>query len=59
MIKAYGTRKLKAKLHERGLIVSRRRIGCIMKAQGLVSPTQFPIITLIRLYEISPSKQMN
>ncbi|TQR41131.1 hypothetical protein C7Y44_26145 [Paenibacillus popilliae] len=37
MIKAYGTRKLKAKLHERGLIVSRRRIGCIMKAQGLVS----------------------
>lgn len=35
--KAYGTRKLKAKLHERGLIVSKRRIGRIMKAQGLAS----------------------
>jgi len=34
---AYGTRKIKAKLHERGLIVSRRRIGRIMKEQGLVS----------------------
>ncbi|MEV2375000.1 IS3 family transposase [Paenibacillus larvae] len=35
--KAYGTRKIKAKLHERGVIVSRRRIGRIMKEQGLVS----------------------
>ncbi|MGM1050428.1 MAG: IS3 family transposase [Bacillota bacterium] len=35
--KAYGTRKIKVKLHERGLIVSRRRIGRIMKQQGLVS----------------------
>ncbi len=35
--KAYGTRKIKAKLHERGLVVSRRRIGRIMKEQGLVS----------------------
>ncbi len=35
--KAYGTRKIKAKLHERGLVVSRRRIGRIMKEQGLIS----------------------
>lgn len=35
--KAYGTRKLKAKLQDRGLTVSRRRIGRIMKEQGLVS----------------------
>lgn len=35
--KAYGTRKIKVKLHERGFIVSRRRIGRIMKEQGLVS----------------------
>ncbi len=35
--KAYGTRKLKATLMERGLIVSRRRIGRIMREQGLVS----------------------
>ncbi len=35
--KAYGTRKIKVKLHERGLTVSRRRIGRIMKQQGLVS----------------------
>ncbi|WP_218158276.1 IS3 family transposase, partial [Paenibacillus algorifonticola] len=35
--KAYGTRKIKAKLHERGLVVSRRRIGRIMNEQGLVS----------------------
>lgn len=35
--KAYGTRKIKSKLHERGIIVSRRRIGRIMKEQGLVS----------------------
>ncbi len=35
--KAYGTRKLKVKLMERGFTVSRRRIGRIMKDQGLVS----------------------
>ncbi|MBE0344280.1 hypothetical protein E4V51_31465, partial [Paenibacillus sp. 28ISP30-2] len=35
--KAYGTRKIKVKLHERGLVVSRRRIGRVMKEQGLVS----------------------
>ncbi|MFX3640458.1 MAG: IS3 family transposase [Candidatus Pristimantibacillus sp.] len=35
--KAYGTRKLKVKLQERGMVVSRRRIGRIMKEQGLVS----------------------
>ena len=35
--KAYGTRKIKTKLQEQGLIVSRRRIGRIMREQGLVS----------------------
>jgi transposase InsO family protein len=35
--KAYGTRKIKVELHKRGFIVSRRRIGRIMKEQGLVS----------------------
>ena len=35
--RAYGTRKIKAKLQERGMIVSRRRIGRIMKEQGLAS----------------------
>ena len=35
--KAYGTRKIKVKLQERGMVVSRRRIGRIMKEQGLVS----------------------
>lgn len=35
--KVYGTRKMKAKLQERGFIVSRRRIGRIMQEQGLVS----------------------
>ncbi|CAI6053336.1 IS3 family transposase IS655 [Paenibacillus sp. JJ-100] len=35
--KAYGTRKLKVALQERGFIVSRRRIGRIMREQGLVS----------------------
>ncbi|MCC3380639.1 IS3 family transposase, partial [Paenibacillus sp. UY79] len=35
--KAYGTRKLKVKLQEQGHTVSRRRIGRIMKEQGLVS----------------------
>lgn len=35
--KAYGTRKIKVKLNERGFVVSRRRIGRMMKEQGLVS----------------------
>ncbi|MCC3378402.1 IS3 family transposase (plasmid) [Paenibacillus sp. UY79] len=35
--KAYGMRKTKVKLHERGFVVSRRRIGRIMKEHGLVS----------------------
>ncbi|CAM3158153.1 Transposase [Paenibacillus sediminis] len=35
--KAYGTRKIKIKLKEQGFILSRRRIGRIMKEQGLVS----------------------
>ena len=35
--KAYGTRKIKVKLEERGIVVSRCRIGRIMKEQGLVS----------------------
>ena len=33
----YGTRKLKVKLLERGLVLSRRRIGWLMNEQGLVS----------------------
>ncbi|MDQ0274002.1 transposase InsO family protein [Cytobacillus purgationiresistens] len=33
----YGTRKIKVEIKKRGLIVSRRRIGRIMKEQGLVS----------------------
>ncbi|PMC34635.1 hypothetical protein CJ195_22775 [Bacillus sp. UMB0899] len=33
----YGTRKIKKELAKRGKVVSRRRIGRIMKAQGLVS----------------------
>ncbi len=35
--RAYGTRKIKVKLQEQGIVVSRRRIGRIMKEQGLVS----------------------
>ncbi len=35
--KAYGTRKIKVKLQEQDFIVSRRRIGRIMKEQGLIS----------------------
>lgn len=35
MALAYGTRKIKVKLHERGFVVSRRRIGRIMKEPGL------------------------
>lgn len=35
--KAYGTRKIKVKLQEQGFTVSRRRIGRIMKEQGLIS----------------------
>ncbi len=34
---AYGARKLKVKLQECAMVVSRRRIGRIMKEQGLVS----------------------
>lgn len=33
----YGTRKIKQELKKRGMTVSRRRIGRIMKEQGLVS----------------------
>lgn len=33
----YGTRKIKIKLKERNIIASRRRIGRIMKQEGLVS----------------------
>ena len=33
----YGTRKIKRMLAKEGLIVSRRRIGRIMKQEGLVS----------------------
>lgn len=35
--KAYGTRKIKVRLQEQGFVVSRRRIGRIMKEQGMVS----------------------
>ncbi len=35
--KVYGTRKIKVELQKRGLIASRRRIGRVMKEQGLVS----------------------
>ncbi|WP_224749838.1 IS3 family transposase, partial [Polycladospora coralii] len=34
---AYGTRKIKVELEKQGFIVSRRRIGRIMKSQGLIS----------------------
>lgn len=33
----YGTRKLKVVLRNKGIIVSRRKIGVIMKKHGLVS----------------------
>jgi putative transposase len=33
----YGTRRIKAELQTRGIVASRRRIGRIMKAKGLVS----------------------
>ena len=33
----YGTRKIKVELKKKGFIVSRRRIGRIMKEEGLVS----------------------
>lgn len=33
----YGTRKIKIELKKRGMVVSRRRIGRIMKENGLVS----------------------
>ncbi len=35
--KAYGTRKIKIKLQDQGFSISRRKIGRIMKEQGLVS----------------------
>ena len=35
--KTYGTRRIKAKLEEKGYTVSRRRIGRIMAEEGLVS----------------------
>lgn len=35
--RAYGTRKIKAALERRGLCASRRRIGRIMRENGLVS----------------------
>ncbi|QGJ66393.1 IS3 family transposase [Bacillus velezensis] len=44
--KANGTRKIKTKLQEQGFIVSRRRIGRIMREQGLVSTyTPLPILS--------------
>ncbi|WP_446673383.1 IS3 family transposase [Paenibacillus wuxiensis] len=44
--KAYGTIKFKAKLHERGLIVSRRRIG--RRHMAFYPPTQLPSLNLSR-----------
>lgn len=35
--RTYGTRRIKAELHAEGVVLSRRRIGRIMKAKGLVS----------------------
>lgn len=35
--KVYGTRKIKVKLNERVFVMSRRRIGWMLKEQGLVS----------------------
>ena len=35
--KTYGTRRIKVELAKRGLVVSRRRIGRIMRENGLVS----------------------
>ncbi|MBG9568362.1 transposase, partial [Brevibacillus agri] len=35
--RVYGARKIKAKLQEEGMTVSRRRIGRLMKKNGLVS----------------------
>ncbi|WP_409362259.1 IS3 family transposase, partial [Brevibacillus parabrevis] len=35
--RVYGTRKIKATLQKEGWIVSRRRIGRLMKKNGLVS----------------------
>lgn len=36
-LRVYGTRKIKAELKKRGMVVSRRRIGRLMKKNGLVS----------------------
>ncbi|SDZ39838.1 Transposase InsO and inactivated derivatives, partial [Thermoactinomyces sp. DSM 45892] len=38
----YGTRKIKVELRKRGYTISRRRIGRIMKSQGLVSKYTVP-----------------
>ncbi|MEJ8548797.1 IS3 family transposase [Brevibacillus borstelensis] len=35
--RVYGARKIKATLQEKGMIVTRRRIGRLMKKNGLVS----------------------
>jgi len=35
--RVYGTRKIKVELEKMGMIVSRRRIGRLMKKNGLVS----------------------
>lgn len=37
----YGTRKIKQELKKRGVTASRRRIGRIMKEQGLVSKNRY------------------
>ena len=34
----YGTRKIKVEFKKQGFIISRRRIGRIMREQGIVSP---------------------
>lgn len=58
--KVYGTRKIKAKLQERGLIVSRRRIGRIMQEQSLVSPrTPLRNLSLIKRSVMRRKQRMN
>ncbi|TGV05087.1 transposase, partial [Mesorhizobium sp. M00.F.Ca.ET.186.01.1.1] len=47
--KAYGTRKIKVKLQERGFVVSRRRIGRIRKSRGLFPRTPCRNISPLRL----------
>src|SRR5699024_3293398 len=48
--KCFGTRRIKKVLHKQGLIVSRRRIGRIMKQSNLVSTYT------VEKYKPSPSK---